>query len=140
MDNLYTLVYLSSATDALTDEELGNILKISRTNNSQIGVSGVLIYCDGNILQVLEGLEENVYKVFNKIKADPRHTNLITLQSRDISVRNFENWSMGYRTSNKAEFKQIEGYLNLQTQLKNNVNDGMNQVKTLLVDFINNNR
>jgi hypothetical protein len=140
MDKLYTLVYLSSATDALNDEELGNILEISRTNNFQIGVSGVLIYCDGNILQVLEGLEESVYKVFNKIKADPRHTNLITLQSRDISVRNFENWSMGYRTSNKAEFKQIEGYLNLQTQLKNNVNDGMNQVKTLLVDFINNNR
>ncbi len=140
MDKLFTLVYLSSATDALNDEELENILKISRTNNSQIGVSGVLIYCDGNILQVLEGLEESVYKVFNKIKADPRHTAIIILQSRDISVRNFEDWSMGYRTSSKAEFEQIEGYLNLRTQLKNNGDDGMNQVKTLLVDFINNNR
>ncbi|HEY0056163.1 MAG TPA: BLUF domain-containing protein [Pedobacter sp.] len=140
MDKLFTLVYLSSATDALTEEELGNILKISRTNNSQIGVSGVLIYCDGNILQVLEGLEESVYKVFNKIKADPRHTALIILQSRDISVRSFEDWSMGYKISNKVEFEQIEGYLDLRTQLENNGNDGINQVKTLLVDFINNNR
>ncbi|WP_207429442.1 BLUF domain-containing protein [Pedobacter sp. SYSU D00535] len=140
MDQLFTIVYLSNATEALSSEELKDILTVSRANNSKMGVSGVLIYCDGNILQVLEGLEENVLKVYDKIKTDPRHTDLIILQQRGISGRSFEDWSMGFRASSKAEFEQIEGYLNLRKQVENNGNDSLDQVKTLLVDFINNNR
>jgi hypothetical protein len=140
MNNLFTLVYLSTATTTFSEEEFKNILSISRENNSRVGVSGVLIYCDGNILQVLEGSKENVYGIYNKIYLDPRHTDLIVLQSRDIAARSFEDWSMGFKSSTKSEFDQIEGYLDLRTQVENSKSDSMNQVKTLLVDFINNNR
>ncbi|MBC7912911.1 MAG: BLUF domain-containing protein [Pyrinomonadaceae bacterium] len=140
MNNLFALVYLSNATTAFSEEELKDILTVSRSNNSQERVSGVLIYCDGNILQVLEGSKESVYKTYDKIKKDPRHTDLIILQSRDISERNFEDWSMGFRASTKSEFEELEGYLDLRKQVENNRDDSMNQVKTLLVDFINNNR
>jgi hypothetical protein len=140
MNNLFTLVYLSNATNAFSEEEFKDILTASRANNSHIEVSGVLIYCDGNILQVLEGPKESVYKVYDKIKTDPRHADFIILQSRDIPARNFEGWSMGFRSSTKSEFKQLEGYLDLRQQLENNEAETMNQVKTLLVDFINNNR
>ncbi len=85
-------------------------------------------------------MEESVYKIYNKIKTDPRHTDLIILQRREISVRNFENWSMGFKGSSRAEFEQIEGYLDLRKQVEINGNDSMNQVKMLLIDFINNNR
>lgn len=137
--NLYTLVYLSTAS-ALSEEELNSILAVSRRNNARVEVSGALIYCDGNILQVLEGSKDNVFKVYDKIKADRRHRDLIILQSREIPVRNFEEWSMGFRTSSKSEFKQLEGYLNLREQSANNSTDGLNQVKNILVDFITNNR
>ena len=140
MNNLFTLVYLSNATSILSEEDLRDILTVSRANNSLQGVSGVLIYCDGNILQVLEGPRENVENVYNRISRDPRHSDLIILQRRDISERNFSEWSMGFRSSSKAEFEQLEGFLDLRAQIQNNRNDGMNQVKTLLVDFINNNR
>ena len=140
MNNFFTLVYLSNASSAFSEQELKNILTVSRPNNMGVGVSGVLIYCDGNILQVLEGSKEGVFKIYDKIKRDPRHTDLIVLQKREIPARNFEDWSMGFRSSTKSEFEQIEGYLDLRTQVENNQADGLNQVKTLLVDFINNNR
>ena len=139
-DNLFTLVYLSNAAEAFSQEDLKNILTVSQANNSKVGVSGVLIYCDGNILQVLEGSKENVLEVYDKIKADRRHGGIIILQSRDIPERNFEGWSMGFRSSTKSEFEQLEGYLDLRKQVENNQSDTMGRVKTLLVDFINNNQ
>jgi hypothetical protein len=140
MEKLITLVYLSNAAYGFTEQDLKDILSVSRANNSKIGLSGVLIYCDGNILQVLEGPEEHVMNLYNKIEKDPRHTGLIMLQNREITVRSFDEWSMGFRSSSKGEFEEIEGYLDLRTQLENNKGDGMNQVKTLMTDFIKNNR
>ena len=140
MNNLFTLVYLSNATNAMSEDELKEILTVSRKNNPAVNVSGVLIYCDGNILQVLEGAKEDVYKVYDKIKLDPRHDELIILQSREISARTFEDWSMGFRATTKSEFDELEGYLDISKKISDNQEDNMSQVKTILVDFINNNR
>jgi hypothetical protein len=140
MNNLFTLVYLSNATNAMSEDELKEILTVSRKNNPAVNVSGVLIYCEGNILQVLEGAKEDVYKVYDKIKLDPRHDELIILQSREISARTFEDWSMGFRATTKSEFDELEGYLDISKKISDNQEDNMSQVKTILVDFINNNR
>ena len=140
MNNLFTLVYLSNATNAMSEDELKEILTVSRKNNPAVNVSGVLIYCEGNILQVLEGAKEDVYKVYDKIKLDPRHDELIILQSREISARTFEDWSMGFRATTKSEFDELEGYLDITKKISDNQKDNMSQVKTILVDFINNNR
>ena len=140
MNNLFTLVYLSNATNAMSEDELKEILTVSRKNNPAVNVSGVLIYCEGNILQVLEGAKEDVYKVYDKIKLDPRHNELIILQSREISARTFEDWSMGFRATTKSEFDELEGYLDISKKISDNQEDNMSQVKTILVDFINNNR
>ena len=140
MNNLFTLVYLSNATNAMSEDELKEILTVSRKNNPAVNVSGVLIYCEGNILQVLEGAKEDVYKVYDKIKLDPRHDELIILQSREISARSFDDWSMGFRATTKSEFDELEGYLDITKKISDNQKDNMSQVKTILVDFINNNR
>ena len=58
--SLITLIYGSAAVDPFTEPELIALLEKSRANNQSLGVTGMLVYRDGNFLQVLEGEAEQV--------------------------------------------------------------------------------
>ena len=68
------LVYVSSAVKLFSDEELVQLLEASRENNSKIGVTGMLLYKEGNFMQLIEGPEESVRSLHAKISIDPRHS------------------------------------------------------------------
>ena len=53
-------VYASSAVQLFAPEELRALLETSRRNNAARGVSGMLLYKDGNFLKVLGGREAAV--------------------------------------------------------------------------------
>ena len=55
------LVYVSAATVPFTDAALAQLLNISRKNNVAAGITGMLVYRDGDFLQILEGGEESQY-------------------------------------------------------------------------------
>ena len=78
----YCLVYISTASSLLTEEELTNILTRSRQKNSALGITGILLYFNGNIIQVLEGQQDQVARVYERIKRDPRHNQLIELYKK----------------------------------------------------------
>ena len=92
---LVRLMYASRAAAALADEELGAILRRSRTNNPDLGVTGVLCYSQGIFLQVLEGGRGAVNHLYNRIATDPRHTQVELLHYHEIEERRFASWSMG---------------------------------------------
>ena len=48
------IIYLSTSSVILPEDEVQDILKISRANNTRDGVSGLLVYHDGSFFQVLE--------------------------------------------------------------------------------------
>ena len=52
------LIYASSATKAMSQDELKALLAKARTNNQRDNITGMLLYNDGNFLQVLEGEAE----------------------------------------------------------------------------------
>jgi len=108
--SLIHLVYISSAAQAFSEADLVALLEHSRRNNEAAGISGLLVYRDGNIMQVLEGEEETVMKTFSRIAKDPRHLGLITLLKEPIAERTFDEWSMGFRNLNKAKASEISGY------------------------------
>lgn len=93
---LYTIIYISRATDCVSEESLQDILKASRHNNPSTGVSGMLLYKDGEFMQALEGEQEAVLKLMNRIAGDPRHSDILTLSKKAIPHRYFKNWSMGF--------------------------------------------
>jgi hypothetical protein len=80
---------------ALDQEELVTILRQSKANNPSTGVTGVLCYSGGIFLQVLEGGRSAVNKLYNRIGADPRHTDVELLLYEEIGERRFASWSMG---------------------------------------------
>ena len=91
------LVYVSSATKLFSEPELVNLLEKARENNLRSGITGMLLYSNGNFIQVIEGEKLPVLALHEKIQTDPRHTNILTLLQRPITERMFDNWSMGFR-------------------------------------------
>ena len=89
------IVYASSAVKLLTKEDLEAILQKSRVNNKRDGITGMLLYKDGCIIQALEGKEEMVKATHERIMRDPRHHNIITMLKIPIEERQFSQWSMG---------------------------------------------
>jgi hypothetical protein len=92
---LVRLLYASRAVPAVDQEALVAILKKSKANNLTLGVTGVLCFSEGIFLQVLEGGRGPVNKLYNRIAADPRHTDVELLCYEEIGERRFAGWSMG---------------------------------------------
>lgn len=94
---MYSLVYVSSATTLFTVEQLDALLERSRANNSGLGITGLLLYRDGNFMQLLEGEERQVDALYKKIALDPRHHGCQVLLERAEGQRMFSEWSMAFR-------------------------------------------
>jgi hypothetical protein len=90
------LIYLSDLAPG-QEAELPAILETAVRRNAQDGITGMLLYSGGNIMQVLEGEESAVRATYSRIGKDPRHRNLVLLSDDEISERSFANWSMGFK-------------------------------------------
>src|SRR5690348_7398200 len=104
------LVYVSSALKMMSEQELLDLLAVCRNNNSKLDVSGMLLYSGGNFMQALEGEEEVVTALYEKIAKDPRHKGIIRLLKRKIESRSFPDWSMGFRNVDKIDEKEVQGF------------------------------
>ncbi|WP_184542432.1 BLUF domain-containing protein [Mucilaginibacter sp. FT3.2] len=106
------LVYVSTAKRLMTDDELLDILTVSRTRNKANHITGMLLYNQGTFIQVLEGEKQNVDKIYNSIEHDARHKNIIKLITGTITNRNFPEWSMAFASVNAETLQEFEGFLN----------------------------
>jgi hypothetical protein len=88
-------MYASRAADSVNQNELVAILKKSKANNAETGVTGVLCFSAGIFLQVLEGGRSPVSALYNKIANDPRHHDVVLLSYEEVDERRFAGWSMG---------------------------------------------
>ena len=104
---LHHLIYSSTANINLTEAELHRLLDHWRIKNTQLGITGLLLYSEGHILQVLEGDADVVYSLYATIAADPRHRSLIKLADGPVADRAFADWSMQMRTVDSADFTRI---------------------------------
>lgn len=104
------LVYISSATKLFTEAELLELLEKARANNQRDGITGMLLYSNGNFIQVIEGDEAAVLSLHKRILADPRHTRIMTLLQRPLTKRMFAEWSMGFRNLDLAPEEMPAGF------------------------------
>ena len=87
--SLTSLLYVSSAQVPFSNAELIGLLETARRNNAGVGVTGMLVYRDGNFMQVIEGEDDAIQRLHDKIQHDPRHGGLITLLTQRIPERHF---------------------------------------------------
>jgi hypothetical protein len=91
---------MSRAVPGMAREEIDRILATARERNAAEGFSGVLVYGGGHFVQVLEGREVPLLKLYTRIAEDPRHRDCVLLNIGPISQRIFDTWSMGYLGDN----------------------------------------
>ncbi len=107
---MFRLVYFSYATEPFDKDDLVELLTKSRINNKAIGVTGMLLYKDGDFMQVLEGEKTVVLQLLEKIKQDKRHSGIIVVLEEEVDESVFSEWSMGFRNMEDASLEGLEGY------------------------------
>ncbi len=91
---LIRLIYLSKAVDPQTRTLTDSILRKAHVWNTENDITGVLCEGQGVFLQVLEGERAKVTRLYARIFADPRHTDLELIHCESITERRYGDWSM----------------------------------------------
>lgn len=102
------LCYASKRNENSDDllQDLRDILTEARDFNTQHCIYGVLYYADNAFFQCLEGEQQIVESLFEKIKTDSRHLDVKHLNTHSIDQSSFNRWSMKYvqRNTNIESF------------------------------------
>jgi hypothetical protein len=107
---MHFLIYVSIATKPFSGDELVALLERWRDSNARAEVTGMLLYKDGNFMQVIEGEAATVRALFTKISADPRHHKITTLLDDSTAERQFADWSMGFADLDAPQASGVPGY------------------------------
>lgn len=107
---MLSLTYVSSATQLADAGALVGALEAIRPRNHERGITGVLLYRDGNIIQVLEGPDDAGERTFASIERDPRHRGVIVLLREQVEERAFPDWSMGFRDVSGVDLDREDGF------------------------------
>jgi len=104
-----SLTYVSSARVPLSETELEGLLREVRAWNAEHGLTGMMLYSDGNFIQSLEGAPDDVEVAFGRITDDPRHHGILVMLDHEVAERAFPTQTMGYRRSSTRALG-IEGF------------------------------
>jgi len=81
--------YISKATQSMSEDDLEEILRISRENNGRLGITGMLLYGNNTFVQILEGEEKAVNELIDKPSL-PRYWS-----ARKPRFRRSSSWTQG---------------------------------------------
>ena len=100
MSSIQKVVYCSrnliEGDAAARDAEISQILETARRNNSKANVTGALLFSADHFAQVLEGPQQALEAIFERIQNDTRHGDVTVLESLTSAQRDFSEWSMAY--------------------------------------------
>jgi blue light- and temperature-responsive anti-repressor len=91
---LTTIIYRSQLNLSCRSAQLGTLVERARIRNTGLNITGILLSNGREVLQILEGTEESVVKLFNKIRDDRRHSGVVELMRDYGPRRRFENVGM----------------------------------------------
>ena len=93
---VYRLIYRSRnrIPEAARRAELGELFSQARSHNKKHSITGALLLLDDVFVQTLEGGEDEVQALLERIRADRRHDSLEVLDTTLIDGRVFPRWAM----------------------------------------------
>jgi hypothetical protein len=116
--DLNRLVYYSrnriSGTSAEVAAGVDAILASAQRNNSQLCVTGALIFNGGIFAQVLEGSRRDIELTFERIQRDERHSDVEVLAFEEVQNRQFPSWSMAF-VGRSREGENLFGHISEAT-------------------------
>lgn len=113
MNKLKFVSYMSNQSQVLTNQDIEKLLFQIREKNKRLAITGILLLIQGKFVQYIEGQATEIDKVYEKIKLDSRHNELVLLDSGDLDKRQFKDWSMAYKKVGDDQIKKIIGHTSL---------------------------
>lgn len=87
--------YISRFSREMTAGEIHRIVAVAAQNNAEKGITGILMASGRLFFQIIEGPEEEINRLWQSILHDPRHKDIILLNSETGSFnRLYPDWSM----------------------------------------------
>ena len=93
---MFCLIYRSVAKSSFKSGDVQKMLEKARIHNRKLGITGCLLYYNGEFIQYLEGNQIKVLELYDKIKKDKRHTDIELISYGERDHREFEKWEMAY--------------------------------------------
>ena len=116
---VYSVVYSSTATRQMDDDDLADILATARAFNESQDITGLLLYRAGRFVQFLEGDKQRVRALLARIDKDPRHADLRVLIDGASTSRQFAEWTMGFEPMREPSGPLPEGFRDTFDDLDN---------------------
>jgi hypothetical protein len=108
--SLKTVTYTSRARLDLGEEDLSQIHEQARHCNALDGITGLLAFDGARFLQIVEGSEDAVDDLIERLRRDERHTAFEIRDERAVDARSFPEWKM--------ELVRVSaGYLNARSEI-----------------------
>lgn len=105
---IFYAIYTSTPSDSPTPEALNAIAQESIKWNKPRDITGMLLGLEDKYVQFLEGDEKEVKFLLEKIKKDPRHSNII-VRVQGYADRVFTEWSMGSWMLSNNDLRELKG-------------------------------
>jgi len=134
---MHMLCYTSNYTGKDIYLDLEDIVTTAKANNPQHSITGVLFCHNNTFVQVLEGEENELDKVMEKINKDPRHNNIKILVKKEINKHYLSQWNMDSFHLSDEENLDIEELEKVRDAFEANIlprSDELIQVFKLLIE------
>jgi hypothetical protein len=100
MPDLYKFIYASRIAPGEPLTSVATIARVSRLNNQQLDITGLLVFDGERFIQYLEGPQAGVGELANTTSVDKRHTDFMVLHEGNFAgERSFPGWSLAYASA-----------------------------------------
>ena len=113
-NQLYEAIYVSTIAAGLPIRSVADISGKARIANLTREITGLLIFDGMRFCQQLEGAQKQVLNLMEKIRNDPRHTNVEIIHHGALTSRRFKGFSLAYTTAEDPDL--LERLENLDGQ------------------------
>ncbi len=112
----YAISYVSTVNPDLSNSDITKLMDYVNMQNNARGIIGILIYSDGNFFQIIEGSKKVIKAMFEKIKKDIRHHNVIKMLDQEIQGPPFSEYHSSFTViSNHHNQCEIQRFLNKES-------------------------
>ncbi|WP_055446805.1 BLUF domain-containing protein [Lacinutrix mariniflava] len=115
---LKSICYKSQVKPTLSILEFESLFNQTQTSNDKSNITGVLVKSKDIFFQIIEGDVATIDSLFEKIKKDNRHSDIIELLNKPISQLSFKAFDTGYTLIDDID--ELYGLQIYITDLQNN--------------------
>ena len=107
----HAISYVSTASQNLQKQDIDEILRNAEDYNNKEGITGLLLYSEGNFFQIIEGNKNKVRILYDNIQKDDRHKDIIRLFEKPIENESFDGYKSDFISENaRYDMSRLKDY------------------------------